>query len=64
MFSFFLQIRFKNFMPLAVKTWQMDSNMRRGQETEQEEGGREGVLRVIRIRWRIPCGDTEYLTSA
>lgn len=64
MFSFFLQIRFKNFMPLAVKTWQMGSNMRRGQETEQEEEGREGVLRVIRIRWRIPCGDTEYLTSA
>lgn len=51
-------------MPLAVKTWQMGSNMRRGQETEQEEEGREGVLRVIRIRWRIPCGDTEYLTSA
>lgn len=50
-------------MPLAVKTWQMGSNIRRGQETKEEEG-REGMLRVIRNRWRIPCGDTEYLTSA
>lgn len=48
-------------MPLAVKTWQMGSNIRRGQETEE---GDEGMLRVIRIRWRIPYGDTEYLTSA
>lgn len=51
-------------MPLAVKTWQMGSNIRRGQETEKGKEGREGMLRVIRIRWRIPCGDTEYLTSA
>lgn len=63
---FFLQIRFKNFMPLAVRTWQMGSNMRREQEQEQQASGRGGLpRRVIRIRWRIPCGDdTEYLTSA
>lgn len=32
--------------------------------TEDKGGGGQGMLRVIRIRWRIPCGDTEYLTSA
>lgn len=53
-------------MPLAVRTWQMGSNMRREQEQEQQEDGGGGLpRRVIRIRWRIPCGDdTEYLTSA
>lgn len=32
--------------------------------TGDKGGGGQGMLRVIRIRWRIPCGDTEYLTSA